>query len=124
MEQLLKQIEDHKKEIAAYIAADAKVAEESRIKYLGTRGIVKAIMGEMKNVAPENKKEAGQLLNEFKLFTESKFEELKNATSTSRDQQASGMDLHCREMISHWPRHPVTLDAQQDCFIFSDWVLQ
>lgn len=118
MEQLLKQIEDHKKEIAAYIAADAKAAEEFRIKYLGTKGIVKAIMGEMKNVAPENKKEAGQLLNEFKLFTESKFEELKNATSTS-EQQASGMDLSLPgDDIPIGSRHPVTLMRNRIVSIF------
>jgi len=72
MEQLLKQIEEYKKEIAAFAGDDAKAAEEFRIKYLGTKGIVKAIMGEMKNVAPENKKEAGQLLNELKIFVEGK----------------------------------------------------
>ena len=58
-----------------------KQVEEFRIKYLGTKGIVKAIMGEMKNVPAEKKKEFGQILNEFKKFAEAKFEELKNETS-------------------------------------------
>ncbi len=71
MEQLLNQITALKEEITAFNGGDA---EAFRIKYLGTKGLVKAIMGEMKNVAPENKKEAGQLLNEFKLFTEAKYE--------------------------------------------------
>ena len=57
MEQLLQQIEDYKKEITAFTATDEKQAEEFRIKYLGTKGIVKAIMGEMKNVPAEKKKE-------------------------------------------------------------------
>ena len=83
MEQLLKQIEEHKKEISVYTAADTKAVEEFRIKYLGTKGIVKGIMGEMKNVAPEKKKEAGQVLNDFKTFVENKYEELK-ASSDSR----------------------------------------
>ena len=55
MEQLLKQIEEYKNEIGAAVAADAKAVEDFRIKYLGTKGVVKAIMGEMKNVAPEKK---------------------------------------------------------------------
>ena len=63
MEQLIQQINNYKKEIQSFTAIDEKQAEEFRFKYLGTKGIVKAIMGEMKNVAPENKKEAGQLLN-------------------------------------------------------------
>ena len=49
-----------------------KQAEEFRIKYLGTKGIVKTIMGEMKNVPAEKKKEFGQILNEFKQFAEDK----------------------------------------------------
>ncbi len=77
MEQLVKQITALKEEIANVNESDA---EAFRIKYLGSKGIVKSIMGEMKNVAPENKKEAGLLLNEFKLFTEAKFEVL-NATA-------------------------------------------
>src|SRR5204862_2850789 len=66
MEQLLQQIEDHKKEIGAFTSTDDKQVEEFRIRWLGTKGIVKAIMGEMKNVPVEQKKEFGQLLNEFK----------------------------------------------------------
>jgi len=68
MDELLKQIESRKSEIENEAVVDPKSLEEFRIKYLGTKGIVKSIMGEMKNVAPENKKAAGQLLNEFKLF--------------------------------------------------------
>ena len=70
-----------KKEMESFAASDAKSVEEFRIKYLGTKGIVKTIMGEMKNVPNEKKKEFGQVLNEFKLFVEDKFEELKNSTS-------------------------------------------
>lgn len=53
MEELVKQIEHLKQEINAFAEADAEVF---RIRYLGTKGLVKAVMGEMKNVAAENKK--------------------------------------------------------------------
>ena len=72
MENLLKKIADYKEDINASVTPDAKAIEEFRIKWLGTKGIVKEIMSEMKNVAPEKKKEAGQLLNEFKQFVEAK----------------------------------------------------
>ena len=81
MEQLLQKIADLKTEIATFADGDA---ETFRIKYLGTKGLVKTIMGEMKNVAAENKKEAGQLLNEFKLFTEAKYEALSGASTKSQ----------------------------------------
>src|SRR6478735_4878638 len=90
MEQLLQQIEAHKAEITSWNEGDA---EAFRIKYLGTKGLVKAIMGEMKNVAAENKKEAGQLLNEFKVFTEAKYEELKSSSSNgAASEKDAGLD--------------------------------
>ena len=52
MEQLLNQIKELKEKIITNVENDA---EAFRIKYLGTKGFVKAIMGEMKNVATENK---------------------------------------------------------------------
>ena len=76
MEQLVQQIEELKQEINAYEANGADSAEAFRIKYLGTKGIVKNIMGEMKNVPNDRKKEFGQLLNEVKQVAETKYEEL------------------------------------------------
>ena len=70
MEALLQQIEGYKQEIAAADATNAEMAEAFRIKWLGTKGLVKAIMGEMKNVPNEQKKAFGQILNDFKLFAE------------------------------------------------------
>ena len=90
MEQVVNQIAVLKQEIAAFNGGDA---ESFRIKYLGTKGLVKAVMGEMKNVAAENKKEAGQLLNEFKLFTEAKYEELRAQTTNGQQQTTNQIDL-------------------------------
>lgn len=118
MEQLLSQIEAYKKEIVAVVAADEKQVEEFRIKYLGTKGIVKAIMGEMKNVAPEKKKEAGQILNEFKLFVEAKYDELKNSTSNVKSE-TSNIDLSLPgDEMPIGSRHPVTLMRNRIVSIF------
>jgi phenylalanyl-tRNA synthetase alpha chain len=109
MDQLLQQIEAYKKEIEAFNPENEKDVENFRIKWLGTKGLMKNLMGEMKNVAPENKKEAGQLLNEFKQFTESKFEELKNLR-TGSSQPATDIDLTLPgDPIPIGSRHPITL---------------
>ncbi len=118
MDQLLKQIEDYRKEVNAFNAPDARAVEEFRIKYLGTRGLVKSIMGEMKQVAPENRKAAGQLLNEFKVFVETKYEELKQATA-GNDEQASETDLSLPgDELPAGTRHPVTLMRNRIVTIF------
>lgn len=114
----MKQIEDYKKEISSFSAADEKQVEEFRIKYLGTKGIVKEIMGEMKNVAPEKKKEAGQLLNEFKQSVEAKYAELKEATSGA-EHQTSNIDLTLPgDELPLGSRHPVTLMRNRIVSIF------
>ena len=65
MEELLQQIEAYKQEIGAIKAQNADELEAFRIKFLGTKGIVKNVMGEMKNVPNENKKEFGLILKCF-----------------------------------------------------------
>jgi phenylalanyl-tRNA synthetase alpha chain len=118
MEQLAKQINHYKKEIESFTAADEKQVEEFRIKWLGTKGIVKAIMSEMKNVAPENKKEAGQLLNDFKLFVENIYAQLKGSTSDI-GHQTSDIDLTLPgDDLFIGSRHPVTLMRNRIVSIF------
>jgi phenylalanyl-tRNA synthetase alpha chain len=119
MEQLLEQIETYKKEIEGFAAADAKAIEEFRIKYLGTKGIVKAIMGEMKNVPVDKKKEFGQVLNDFKLFTESKYESLKESTVNGQQSSASCIDLTLPgDPMPIGSRHPITLMRNRIVSIF------
>src|SRR5258705_12790014 len=110
MEQLLEQIENYKKEIKGFTAADAKAAEEFRIKWLGTKGIVKSIMGEMKNVPADKKKEFGQVLNEFKIVAENKLESLKAAASNQQPATSNQTDLTLPgDNLPIGSRHPVTL---------------
>lgn len=89
MNNLVQQIENYKQEINNCAITNADEVEAFRIKYLGTKGIVKSIMGFMKDVAVEQKKEAGQLLNEFKLFVEAKYESLKEASATTQDNTST-----------------------------------
>jgi phenylalanyl-tRNA synthetase alpha chain len=118
MDNLLQQIESYKKEIAAYTASDAQATENFRIKYLGTKGIVKSMMSEMKNVPADKKKEFGQILNDFKFFAENKFEELKGAISNI-EHSASDIDLTLPgDPMPMGSRHPITLVRNRIVSIF------
>ena len=115
----MEQIESYKKEIESFSAADAKGVEEFRIKYLGTKGIVKNIMGEMKNVPGEKRKEFGQVLNEFKVFTENKYESLKESASNGHQASAASIDLTLPGDELHvGSRHPITLMRNRIVSIF------
>lgn len=118
MEQILQQIEAYKNEVGQFSATDAKTVEEFRIKWLGTKGIVKATMGEMKNVPNEKRKEFGQVLNDFKLFIEEKFESLKNTVSDN-GHQASDNDLTLPgDPVPLGTRHPISLVRNRIVSIF------
>lgn len=120
MEQLLQQIAQYRQEIEAYSAADEKAVEEFRIRFLGTKGIVKGIMGEMKQVPPDQKKSFGQVLNEFKVFAETKFESLKAAiTHTNGHALHSSLDLSLPgDPVPLGSRHPITLMRNRIVSIF------
>ncbi len=119
METLLQQIGAFKKEISSFTAADEKQVEEFRIKYLGTKGLVKTVMGEMKNVPTDRKKEFGQILNDFKLFAEQKYEELKQSADNGTTGSALQLDLSLPgDPIPMGSRHPITLMKNRIVSIF------
>ncbi len=119
MEVLLQQIEIIKQEVATYIANHADDAEAFRIKYLGTKGLVKNIMGEMKNVPNEKKKEFGLLLNEFKQFIEDKYNSLKESTQQSDAAITNLIDWSLPgNPVAVGTRHPLSIVRNQIVSIF------
>jgi len=76
-------IKIHEEEIKRVYPGDAGELEAYRIRFLGTKGIVKQVFGEMKNVPAEQRKVAGQMLNAFKQLAEAKYEEFRHLQSSS-----------------------------------------
>jgi len=119
MDQLIKQIENHKAEIAALVIQDKEAAEAFRIKYLGTKGLLKSIMGEMKNVPADQKKAAGQILNEFKVYTESFYNTLIQSLGSSSNSETAHQDLSLPgETIPLGARHPISIVHNKIVSIF------
>ncbi len=119
MEQLLQQLEAYRKEIEAYNTPGAEGAEQFRITYLGTKGLVKNLMGEMKNVPADRKKEFGQILNEFKQFTEAKYDALKEAGSDAQTSAGPDFDLSLPgDVIPVGSRHPISMMRNRIVSIF------
>lgn len=119
MQALVEQIEAYKQEIASASAQSAAETEAFRIKYLGTKGLLKTVMGMMKEVPAEDKRTFGQVLNDFKLFTEAKYEEMKAATENGQQSTANGMDFTLPGApIPLGTRHPISLVRNQILSIF------
>jgi phenylalanyl-tRNA synthetase alpha chain len=119
MENLLLQINKLKEEINNFSSDDKSPAEVFRIKFLGSHGSVKSLMGEMKNVAPENKREMGKVLNELKLFAENKWEELKKTTDDKQQTTENGIDLTLPgDALQIGSRHPISIVRNKIVSIF------
>jgi phenylalanyl-tRNA synthetase alpha chain len=119
MDELLQKIEAYKSEIKASVVGSKDDLESFRIKYLGTKGLVKSIMGEMKNVAADNKKEAGQLLNEFKIFVEEKFEELRQNSGETAATATQTIDVSLPGAAATiGSRHPISIVQNKIISIF------
>lgn len=118
MQSLQEQIKQHETDINATNISNAEELEAFRIKYLGTKGIVKEIFGEMKNVPKEQKKEAGQLLNSFKKMAEAKYEEHKSQ-SGGGNKKANDADISLPgNTFPDGSRHPLRVVENQIVSIF------
>ena len=120
MEEFLQKIREYEAAVSSYEPTGADAAETFRIKYLGTKGLLKTVMGEMKSVPNDRKKEFGQILNEFKQLTENKYEELKKAVATN-GQHAAAPEIDLSLPGNPLPmgsRHPISLIRNRIVSIF------
>ena len=76
---MTEKIEKMMSEVASLAAKNADEAEALRIKYLGKKGELTALMNDFRNVAAEQKREIGQKLNVLKTAIQDKINELKEA---------------------------------------------
>ena len=60
---MTEKIEKLMSEVASLVAKNADEAEALRIKYLGKKGELTALMNDFRNVPAEQKREIGQKLN-------------------------------------------------------------
>jgi len=118
MESLKALIKEQEAAIQNFQISNAAELEQYRIQFLGTKGIVKSIFSEMKNVPVEFKKDAGQLLNAFKVLAEEKFAahaHLQQSKATA--QQTIDSTLPAAQ-LPIGTRHPLKIVENQIVSIF------
>ena len=118
MQDLASKIEEYKKEINNSTISTPEEMEQFRIRFLGSKGIVKNLFGEMKTVPADKRKEAGQMLNDFKLLAENKFESAKQSVQSHKTSKEE-IDLSLPgDPIQIGSRHPVVLVRNRIVTIF------
>lgn len=107
-------------EINAFSTDKADELEQFRIKFLGTKGIIKDIFDEFKAVSPEEKRTLGKVLNEFKQLAEAKYQTLKDQGGAAEVSAGADIDLTLPgEGFEIGARHPLALVRREIIEIFN-----
>ncbi len=113
-------VNQYLEEIKGFAATGKEQLEEFRIKFLSKKGIVPSLFAEMRNVAPEKRKEMGQFLNELKNTAQQKVEELKQTLEPKRETGKANIDLSMpADFIELGSRHPLSIVRNRIIDIFS-----
>lgn len=108
------------KDIEQATATTPEAVEAFRIRYLGTKNVLKPLMGEMRNIPNEQKRDFGQLVNRAKEVAQAKFDALQAATAAQGGAAAGAkFDLSApAEPLPLGSRHPIALTMRRIISIF------
>jgi phenylalanyl-tRNA synthetase alpha chain len=106
-------------QIEAFTISSKQQLEEFRIKFLGSKGIVKELFGELKSVPNEQKREVGQLLNGLRVAAQEHFDKAQLALESTQDE-GNTMDFsRPGDPIQIGARHPLSIVRSEIIEIFS-----
>ena len=113
-------INDLLSRVEAFAPQSAAEVEEFRIKILGKKGELNALLEEFKSVAPEQKREFGQKLNQLKNRALERVNSLKEEfASMATPASAIGDMTRPGSGEELGSRHPISLVKNEICDIFS-----
>ncbi len=97
-----------------------EAVEQFRLRFLGTKNLLKPLMAEIRNVPAELKRDFGQLINQAKTLAEEKFELFRlQAEAAAEEAQAQNLDLTAPgEPLDLGSRHPVSITLNRIIQIF------
>src|SRR6187431_353793 len=98
-----------KSQIENFAGKSAAEIEEFRLKYISKKGAVSLLFDDLKNVPVEQKKAAGQLLNDLKKTAEAKFT-LLSESAVGKESAGTEIDLSLPSVSNKTGNlHPLTL---------------
>ena len=112
-------LDQYTSEINAFQPASAEELETFRIRFLGTKGIIKDLFEEFKTVSSDEKRVMGKVLNEFKQLAEAKYNTLKEGLVSDTESKVNDADLTLPgEGFQLGSRHPLSLVRKEIIEIF------
>lgn len=114
------QIKQYLAEIDAFSAKTKDELEQFRIRFSGKKGVLNDLFAEFKNVAAEERKEMGVLLNDLKNKAQQKIDALRE--NFEAEESAKGDDLDLSLPVNfdfQGSRHPLMIIRNRMIEIFS-----
>lgn len=117
----LQQLQEIINEIGSAQIEDAAALEVFRIRFLGTKNILKPLSASIRDVPNERKREFGQLINEAKQKAEDVFNAVQEKLSSGQSASDHTIpDLSLPEVPGHaGSRHPVSIVMEEIIDVFS-----
>ena len=114
-------INDLLRRVAEFSPRTAADVEEFRIRILGKKGELNALMEEFKSVAPELKRELGQQLNKLKSAALERINALREEAQAAAADSAATLDDPTRPgtAAAIGTRHPISLVRNQIVEVFA-----
>ncbi|HIP47495.1 MAG TPA: phenylalanine--tRNA ligase subunit alpha [Lutibacter sp.] len=117
---MLDKIKKYQEEIAQFSATEISEVENFRIQFTGSKGIIKSLFKDFKEVPNQEKKAVGQALNVLKNAATDKVKTLIEALETSVAEKGIYGDLtRPQAPIEIGSRHPISIVKNRIVDIFS-----
>jgi len=111
---------EYLKEIDQFNAASIDELEQFRIRFLSKKGLIPSLFEDFKNVAPGERREVGQALNDLKNKAQEKVNLLKEQIEAGAVKVQSGIDLSLPvDFVQLGSRHPLSIVRNEIVQIFS-----
>ncbi len=115
----MSKIQHIKEELNLFVVENSEHLEQFRLQFLSKKAALQELLGEIKNVAPELRKDFGQQVNELKQFAQQMYDGYKTKIEDSVVYTKSDIDVTKPVSIQGvGSMHPVSIVLNQVCEIF------
>ncbi len=116
---MTEKIQQYIAEAQAFTTNNKQELEAFRIKFLGSKGLLKEVFANFKNVPNDQKATFGQVINLLKTTAEEKVKTLQEALENKEEEKGVYGDLTRPADFSVGSRHPISIVKNQIIDIFA-----
>ncbi|QOG03363.1 phenylalanine--tRNA ligase subunit alpha [Flavobacterium sp. MDT1-60] len=118
---MIDKIKQHIEEAKSFNEKNKESLEQFRIKYLGSKGLLKELFTEFKNIPNDQKKDFGQVINTLKSVAEEKVRVIQEELESKQETKGMFGDLtRAAEPVIIGSRHPISIVKNQIIDIFAN----